>query len=299
MSIQVESLTKVYGTQHAVDAIDFSATSGEILGFLGPNGAGKSTTMKMITGYVRPTSGNATVCGFSVLDDAQNVKKHIGYLPEHNPLYGDLYVREYLTFVGRLHGLSGLKAKVDDMIERTGLTREYKKPIRALSKGYRQRVGLAQAMIHDPEVLILDEPTSGLDPNQLSEIRGLIQQLGKEKTVIFSTHIMQEVQALCDRVMIINQGKIVANGPIDSLDFKVEEREKIYLQLSTNVPINRIKKLKGVDTVELIQDVYTCVGTPDIMRQSIWDWAVQEKNRIKQLQVVETSIEEIFRKLTS
>lgn len=299
MSIQVTNLTKVYGEQRAVNSISFKANQGEILGFLGPNGAGKSTTMKMITGYLTPSEGNAVVCGYDVVEDPIAVKQKIGYLPEHNPLYGDMYVKEYLQFVGRLQKVPRLKSRVDEMIQHTGLTREYRKPIQALSKGYRQRVGLAQAMIHDPEVLILDEPTSGLDPNQLIEIRGLIQNLGKEKTVIFSTHIMQEVQALCDRVMIINQGVKVADGPIDSLDFSLEKTERISLRLDHNVPINTLQSLTSIQSVELVQDVYKIKGAPDAMRSELWDWAVGQNNRIKELRVEETTIEEIFRKLTN
>ena len=211
MSIEVQNLTKVYGTQKAVNNISFEAKSGEILGFLGPNGAGKSTTMKMLTGYIPPTEGSATVGGFDVATNSLKVRELIGYLPEHNPLYTDMYVREYLTFVARLHHISNVEKRVDEMIELTGLGLEQRKKIGQLSKGYRQRVGLAQALIYNPQVLILDEPTAGLDPNQLADIRGVIQQLGKEKTVIFSTHIMQEVQALCHRVLIINRGEIVAN----------------------------------------------------------------------------------------
>jgi len=217
MSVKVEQLTKVYQTQRAVDEISFEAKKGEVLGFLGPNGAGKTTTMKIITCFIPQTDGNVNVCGYDTKTSPMEVRQRIGYLPENNPLYKDMYVKEYLSFVGGLHKVKNKKARVAEMIERVGLGREQHKLIGALSKGYRQRVGLAQAMLHDPDVLILDEPTSGLDPNQLVEIRKLIIDLGKEKTVIFSTHIMQEVQAICDRVLIINRGKVVANDPVEAL----------------------------------------------------------------------------------
>ena len=231
MSVKVEQLTKVYGTQKAIDQISFEAKKGEVLGFLGPNGAGKTTTMKILTGFIPPTEGTAEVCGLSVLEEPLAVRRKIGYLPEHNPLYKDMYVKEYLRFVAGMYQLSKPKNRIAEMVEMTGLEREQHKPIGALSKGYRQRVGLAQAMLHDPEVLILDEPTSGLDPNQLAEIRALIKKVGEEKTVIFSTHIMQEVQAICDRVVIIRQGELVANDTIDKLGTQVESGAMITLGL--------------------------------------------------------------------
>ena len=217
MSVKVQSLTKIYGQQLAIDAVSFEAKRGEILGFLGPNGAGKTTTMKIITAFLPQSSGSAEVCGFDTAADPMAVRQRIGYLPEHNPLYREMYVREYLGFIAGIHKVAKPRQRIAEMIELTGLGIEQNKPISALSKGYRQRVGLAQAMIHDPEVLILDEPTTGLDPNQLAEIRALIRRLGQEKTVIFSTHIMQEVQAICDRVLIINKGRIVADAPIAEL----------------------------------------------------------------------------------
>ncbi len=218
MSVKVEQLTKVYGEQVAVDHISFEIKKGEIVGFLGPNGAGKSTTMKILTGYIPATSGMATVAGFDVTDEHQNVQKRIGYLPESNPLYFDMYIREYLEFLAGVHQLGAQgKQRIQEVIEQTGLRVEEKKKIGALSKGYRQRVGLAQAMLHNPEVLILDEPTSGLDPNQIVEIRDLIKNFGQSKTVILSTHIMQEVEAMCDRVIIINKGKLVADDTLKNL----------------------------------------------------------------------------------
>ncbi len=218
MSVKVEQLTKVYGEQVAVDHISFEIKKGEIVGFLGPNGAGKSTTMKILTGYIPATSGMATVAGFDVTDEHQNVQKRIGYLPESNPLYFDMYIREYLEFLAGVHQLGAQgKQRIQEVIEQTGLRVEEKKKIGALSKGYKQRVGLAQAMLHNPEVLILDEPTSGLDPNQIVEIRDLIKNFGQSKTVILSTHIMQEVEAMCDRVIIINKGKLVADDTLKNL----------------------------------------------------------------------------------
>lgn len=218
MSVKVEQLTKVYGEQLAVDHISFEIKKGEIVGFLGPNGAGKSTTMKILTGYIPATSGMATVAGFDVTDEHQNVQKRIGYLPESNPLYFDMYIREYLEFLAGVHQLGAHgKQRIQEVIEQTGLRVEEKKKIGALSKGYKQRVGLAQAMLHNPEVLILDEPTSGLDPNQIVEIRDLIKNFGQSKTVILSTHIMQEVEAMCDRVIIINKGKLVADDTLKNL----------------------------------------------------------------------------------
>ena len=212
MSIEVKNLSKFYGEQAAVNDISFSIHKGEIVGFLGPNGAGKSTTMKILTGFIPATSGEVKICGMEVDVDSLETRKKIGYLPENNPLYLDMYVREYLEFVGKIYKVPNLKARIDEMIQQVGLEVEQNKKIGMLSKGYRQRVGLAQAIIHDPEVLILDEPTTGLDPNQLVEIRELIKRIGKSKTVMLSTHIMQEVEAICDRVIIIKSGKIVANS---------------------------------------------------------------------------------------
>jgi ABC-2 type transport system ATP-binding protein len=233
MSIQVEALTKVYGKQRAVDGISFTAGTG-VLGFLGPNGAGKSTTMKILTGYLPQTGGKATVCGFDVETQPIEVKQRIGYLPESNPLYLDMYVKESLAFIAGLHKLPDANKRITEVIELTGLTPEQHKKIGQLSKGYRQRVGLAQAIIHNPEVLILDEPTSGLDPNQLIGIRQLIRDLGKTKTIILSTHIMQEVEAVCSQVIIINQGKIAADDSLDGLRAKHERKtlEAIFIDLT-------------------------------------------------------------------
>ncbi len=236
MSIKVINLSKHFGQQKAVDAISFEAAPGKILGFLGPNGAGKSTSMRMLTGYLAPTSGDAQVCGNSVLTDAIAVKKLIGYLPENTPLYTDMYIREFLSFVGQTYNIPNLDHRVEEVIKEVGLTPEQHKKIGMLSKGYKQRVGLAQAIIHNPQVLILDEPTSGLDPNQLTDIRALIKELGKNKTVILSTHIMQEVEAICDEVIIIKKGKIVANAPIALLKKQnnTESLEEIFRNLTAN-----------------------------------------------------------------
>ena len=217
MSVQVSGLTKLYGSQKAVNGISFEAKPGSILGFLGPNGAGKSTTMKMLTSYLKPASGKASICGFDTQTQSLEVRRLMGYLPENTPLYTDMYVKEFLAFVASTYGLKGISLKVQQVIELVGLADEQHKKIGMLSKGYKQRVGLAQAMIHDPKVLILDEPTSGLDPNQLADIRNLIKDLGKDKTVILSTHIMQEVEALCDDVIIISKGTVVANGALNDL----------------------------------------------------------------------------------
>jgi ABC-2 type transport system ATP-binding protein len=235
MSIRVDSLTKVYGQQKAVDGISFSAAPG-VLGFLGPNGAGKSTTMKMLTGFIPQTSGAATVCGFDVTTQSLEVRKRIGYLPENNPLYLEMYVRESLAFIAGIHGLQNPDERIKEVIELTGLQPEQHKKIGQLSRGYRQRVGLAQAIIHNPEVLVLDEPTSGLDPNQLIGIRQLIRDLGKTKTIILSTHIMQEVEAVCDQVIIISKGKIVADDTLAGLTKanKGKSLEQIFISLTNN-----------------------------------------------------------------
>ncbi|WP_207422372.1 ATP-binding cassette domain-containing protein [Desertivirga brevis] len=234
MSVKVEQLTKIYGEQKAIDAISFSAEPGKILGFLGPNGAGKSTTMKIVSCFIPPTSGKASLCGYDVTEHPLEVRRNLGYLPEHNPLYLDMYVKETLSFIANIHGLSNVKGRIDKVIELTGLGLEQHKKVGALSKGYRQRVGLAQAIIHDPQVLILDEPTSGLDPNQLIEVRSLIKELGKTKTVILSTHIMQEVEAICDSVVIINRGRIVADSMLSELrqKFSNQSLEQVFLQVT-------------------------------------------------------------------
>lgn len=235
MSISVRSLTKIYGTQRAVDDISFEIKKGEVVGFLGPNGAGKSTSMKMITGFLPPTAGNASVAGFDVTVKPMEVRKRLGYLPEANPLYFEMYVREYLEFSAGIHQLTGTerKRRIEHIIAETGLSKEAHKKIGMLSKGYKQRVGLAQALLHQPEVLILDEPTSGLDPNQIVEIRELIMRMGQEKTVLLSTHIMQEVEAMCSRVIIINNGRLVADESLETLRKKGDSLEAVFRKLTT------------------------------------------------------------------
>ncbi len=232
MSITVNKVTKLYGAQKALDEVSFSIEPGQIVGLLGPNGAGKSTMMKILTCFIPPSSGAASVNGFDVMEEAMAVKKIVGYLPEHNPLYQEMYVKEYLEFIGGIFHLKDLSWRIEEMIELTGLKDEQHKKIEALSKGYRQRVGLAQALIHDPEVLILDEPTSGLDPNQLVEIRNLIGEIGRTKTVMLSTHIMQEVEAVCRRVIIIHKGKIVADDLLDDLRKQGNSLEEVFHQLT-------------------------------------------------------------------
>lgn len=300
MSIKIHQLTKIYGQQKAIDQLSFQVQPGEIVGFLGPNGAGKTTTMKIISGYLNPTSGNASVCGFDSQKDSMEVRKRIGYLPEHNPLYLDLYVREYLTFIARLHQLDQTGKRINDVIERTGLGQESHKKVRMLSKGYRQRVGLAQAMIHEPEVYILDEPTSGLDPNQLVEIRRLIKDLGANKTVIFSTHIMQEVQAICDRVMIINQGKMVADGSIDLVKDNTSKERCVEVLFSREVNKYTLSDLEVVSRVEEMEGNRFLIYSKrdEDIRPAIFDFAVSRTLQIIEMFEKQTTVEDVFQKLT-
>ena len=301
MSVIVENLVKTFDTQNAVDDISFSVSKGQILGFLGPNGAGKSTTMKMITGYYPQTSGTIKVCGIDTNDDALLVKSKIGYLPEHNPLYLEMYVYEYLSFIAGLHGIKDKKARIELMIEKTGLTKERNKIIATLSKGYRQRVGLAQAMIHDPEVLILDEPTSGLDPNQLVEIRNLIKNIGKEKTVIFSSHIMQEVQEICDKVVIINKGKIVANDSITALQQLQSGQSIISIEFLQPIDIKIIQSLPQV--VKILKNegntIEISVLESKKARKDIFDAFVKNGWTLLSLYEKTSSVEDVFQKLTA
>jgi ABC-2 type transport system ATP-binding protein len=302
MSIKVEGLTKLYDTQKAVDNITFEIKKGEIAGFLGPNGAGKSTTMKMITGYLPATSGTASVCGFDVAAKPMEVRKRVGYLPEANPLYFEMYVREYLEFSAGMHQLEGNRGKrIEDMISQTGLGKEAHKKIGALSKGYKQRVGLAQAMLHNPEVLILDEPTSGLDPNQIVEIRDLIKNIGADKTVLLSTHIMQEVQAMCSRVIIINNGRIVADDFIEKLQHANTRQDALILSLEHEIDANLISKLKlakntenlGGNKWKLITD------EPDNLRREVMQWALDNNINISSMQAQTETLEDVFRTLTT
>ncbi len=300
MSVKVSNLTKLYGQQKALDNVSFELKNGEILGFLGPNGAGKSTMMKILTCYIPQSAGKAEVCGFDVTQNPIEVRKNIGYLPEHNPLYLDMYVREYLKFVAGLFKLKNVKEKVSEMIEITGLTPEKHKLIGTLSKGYRQRVGIAQALIHNPPVLILDEPTSGLDPNQLVEIRQLIKNIGKEKTVMFSSHIMQEVEAISDRVIIINKGKIVADKKASELHNSNKAQQIITVEFDKPVDEKLLKKIAGVEKVVLennnVFKLYS--SSQSDLRAAVSQFAQQQQVLILTLQKEEQKLENIFRELT-
>lgn len=302
MSVIVKDLVKIYGEQRAVDGISFEAHKGKILGFLGPNGAGKSTTMKIATSYIPPSSGSIHVCGIDVVQNPIEAKKKVGYLPEHNPLYLDMYVHEYLQFVGGLHGIKGnpLKSTIADKIQLTGLTLEQNKKIGALSKGYRQRVGLAQALLHNPEVLILDEPTTGLDPNQIVEIRQLIRNFGKEKTVIFSSHIMQEVQLLCDEVVIINKGKIVANNDIQNLAKETKPSKIITVEFEREIADEMLQKITGISSIERLQNNKVRLKTDSNadIRSEIFRWASDNQLPLVGLSLEESNMEDIFRELT-
>lgn len=299
MSISVNHLSKTYGTQKAVDQISFEAKPGEIVGFLGPNGAGKSTTMKMITGYLQPDSGSIKVCGVDVGSDDILTKSKIGYLPELNPLYTDMYVREYLGFIAGLHQLSNKKQRIEEVIEATGLQKEAHKPIHQLSKGYKQRVGLAAAIIHNPEVLILDEPTSGLDPNQIIEIRSLIKSLSKDKTILFSSHILQEVEAICDRVIIINKGVIVANALLHELK-SFSEKLVVRVVLKEALEAAWFERLPAAVSVYKLSYSEWEIETADeqLLRQQLLSLAVAENLNIISLQSANKSLEEVFRAAT-
>ena len=301
MSVIVNQLTKVYGTQIAVNHISFTAEPGKIVGFLGPNGAGKSTTMKMITGFIPPSDGTATVCGFDINTQSMDVRKCLGYLPENNPLYLDMYVKEFLAFVAGLQQLNNVESRIKEMIEQTGLEREQYKKISQLSKGYRQRVGLAQAMLHDPKVLILDEPTTGLDPNQLVEIRKLIKKLGKEKTVILSTHIMQEVEAVCDQVVIINKGLIVANDETKNLQAAALQQVTYVVEFDQVIQKQDLLKIEGVIAAQALADKSWVLQTNTLVdvRKNIFDFAVKNNLVLLSIQKEEEKLEDIFRKLTS
>jgi len=299
MSIEVKNLSKFYGQQAAVNDISFSIQKGEIVGFLGPNGAGKSTTMKILTGFIPATSGEVKICGMEVDVDSLETRKKIGYLPENNPLYLDMYVREYLEFVGKIYKVPNLKARIDEMIQQVGLELEQNKKIGMLSKGYRQRVGLAQAIIHDPEVLILDEPTTGLDPNQLVEIRELIKRIGKSKTVMLSTHIMQEVEAICDRVIIIKSGKIVANSTAAELQHE-ENKQVVYVEFEGELAKNSLKKETGITTVESVGTNAWLVESDNAvdLRKLIAQFAQKNNLLVLTLRKEEKTLEEVFKELT-
>jgi ABC-2 type transport system ATP-binding protein len=298
MSINVRNVTKVYGQQLALDDVSFEIKPGEIVGFIGPNGAGKSTMMKIITGYLPQTSGNIDVCDINTLDNPLFIKYNIGYLPEHNPLYLNMYVKEYLHFVVGIYKLGKASdKKVNEMIDLTGLTNEKHKKIGSLSKGYRQRVGLAQALIHDPAVLVLDEPTSGLDPNQIVEIRNLIKQSGQNKSVLLSTHIMQEVEAICHRIIVINKGKIVADCETKNIS---QEKETVVVELNCKVEVDFFQNIQGAgaiveknDNVWLIEN-----ASSEDLRKKIFDRAVEKNVTVLSMQRKSKSLEEAFRELT-
>jgi len=299
MSIEVERVSKYYGDQAALDNVSFSLGKGEIVGFLGPNGAGKSTMMKIISCYLPPSDGRVTVAGYDIFDDSIKVRKKVGYLPETNPLYPEMYIREYLRFVAGIYKLKNKSSLIDEMIQTVGLEREAHKKIGQISKGYKQRVGLAQALIHEPDVLILDEPTSGLDPNQLEDIRGLIRKIGSEKTVLLSTHIMQEVEAICDRVVIINQGRIVADNSVVKLK---EERDVDVILVSTNKGLNldKLQKIEGVIKVQnlekgklrIISERGKSIGP------KITAFASESSIEIEELRKEERTLEDVFKSLT-
>ncbi|MBD3862662.1 gliding motility-associated ABC transporter ATP-binding subunit GldA [Olleya marilimosa] len=297
MSIKVENITKVYGSQKALNNISFEINRPEIVGFLGPNGAGKSTMMKILTTYINPTSGDAEVNGHHILTDTKNVQKSVGYLPEHNPLYLEQYVREYLSFNANVYNVD--KSRIEEVIMLTGLTPEAHKTIGQLSKGYRQRVGLANALLHNPEVLILDEPTTGLDPNQLIDIRNLIKNLGKDKTVFLSTHIMQEVEAMCDRVIIINKGEIVANKKLK--DLRDGQAQIVIVEFDYRVEDAFLLRLPNAKKVKNTHDfIYEITfETSEDMRSHVFDFAHDNQLKILQLNQKNASLESLFRELTS
>lgn len=301
MSIVIRDLTKIFGEQSAVDHISFSVNPGEIVGFLGPNGAGKSTTMKIASCYLSPTGGTVEIAGYDVRTDSIEVRRRVGYLPENNPLYPDMYVREYLAFIGRIYKLKNSGPRIGEMIGLTGLVAEQGKKIGQLSKGYRQRVGLAQAMIHDPEVLIMDEPTSGLDPNQIVEIRQLIKDISKKKTVLLSTHIMQEVQAMCDRVVIINLGKIVSDSSIGELVSATGGKKMIRIDFSEKPDPALFKNLPGLEKSDYDGDrtIRLTFNEESDARAEIFRIASENNLPVVGLTQEEISIENIFRSLTT
>jgi ABC-2 type transport system ATP-binding protein len=300
MSVKVQDLTKIYGSQNAIDNISFDIAEGAIVGLLGPNGAGKSTTMKILTGFIPQSSGQAWVHGYNVAENSLEVRRLTGYLPESNPLYTDMYVQEYLHYVAGFYQVARKSARVKEMIDITGLGIEQHKKIGQLSKGYRQRVGLAQAMIHDPKVLILDEPTSGLDPNQLVEIRKLIIEIGKQKTIILSTHIMQEVEAMCERVIIINRGKMVANDSVAQLQKRATGAASVQVEFSAAIEAAVLKKLPGIiDVKNEGGNRWLVSGNAKAdIRKLLFDFAVQKQLTVLSLNQRENSLEEVFRELT-
>jgi ABC-2 type transport system ATP-binding protein len=301
MSIEVNNLCKQYGSQWAVKDLSFNIPTGQVVGFLGPNGAGKSTTMRMLTCYITPTSGSAKVSGFSVGEDDMAIKRQIGYLPEQNPLYYEMYVKEYLSFIANLCGITkNVPKRVAEMIGRTGLSQEQTKKIGSLSKGYKQRVGMAQALMNDPKVLILDEPTSGLDPNQINEIRNLIKSIGEERTVLLSTHIMQEVEAMCSRVIIINQGRLVADDSIERLQQNHQNGKTVVVQFKSPVKIASLRAVSGIENVtELGDNRFRIIAKSDVnLQEKLFAIAVKTGNIILEQKEEEQSLENVFRALT-
>lgn len=302
MSIQVSQVSKFYNTQKALDGVSFTVNPGEIVGFIGPNGAGKSTMMKILTGYLPPSEGSATVCGFDVVSQSIEARACIGYLPEHNPLYTQMYVREFLQFIAGVHKLGkNTKSRIDELIELTGLQRECHKKIGQLSKGYRQRVGLAQTLLHDPAVLILDEPTTGLDPNQIIEIRNVISQVGKSKAVMLSTHIMQEVEAICDRIIIINKGQLVANDNTENIsNLSQLSRNTVIVEFDTEVTLASLQLLLPQQKVVTANARTFIIETADDtdVRKTIFRFAVDQGITVLSMQKKEKTLEEVFRELT-
>ena len=301
MSVEAKQITKLYGSQKALNDVSFSIKAGEVVGFLGPNGAGKSTMMKILTCFIPPSSGEARVCGFDIQEESHEVKKRVGYLPETNPLYLDMYIREYLNFIAGIHKLGNKsRLRIEEMIRITGLETEIGKKLRQLSKGYRQRVGLAGALIHDPEVLILDEPTSGLDPNQLEEIRLLIRQIGKEKTVMLSTHIMQEVEAVCNRVIIIDQGIIVTDSSVANISAHSSNNAIIIVEFDKSFDLAVLGKIpKIIDVKEISKNSYQFISNVDTdIRQEIFRFAVENNATVLTMQKEQQRLEKIFQTLT-
>ncbi len=301
MSVTVNALTKLYGTQKAIDALSFSINKGEIVGLLGPNGSGKSTTMKILTCFLPQSSGEATVCGYDVAKNSNEIRRIVGYLPENNPLYLDMYVKEYLSYVGGIYKVPNLSKRIAELVELTGLGVEQHKKIGQLSKGYRQRVGIAQTLVHNPEVLILDEPTTGLDPNQLVEIRKLIQEISYQKTIILSTHIMQEVEALCKRVIIVNQGKLVADAPTEQLQNQTNTQNLVEVSFDGAVQKSQLEKINGVLKAQNIGANKWLVSakTSQDLNGLLFDFAVQNQVRILNMNKQENSLEDVFRNLTT
>ena len=301
MSIEIKNLTKVYGAQKAIDGISFSIGAGEIVGFLGPNGAGKSTTMKILSGYIPQTSGNASILGMDVAKEPLKIKQRVGYLPELNPLYNEMYIKEYLQFNADIYKIKNAKEAIEHVIEITGLALERKKKIGQLSKGYKQRVGLAQALLNNPDVLILDEPTSGLDPNQMTEIRKLIVELGKNKTILLSTHIMQEVEARCSRVIIINKGKIVADDQVGNIKNRLKNASKtIRVKFRDTIEITKLKGQLGVEAVVSMEtNVYEVTASNGTdLAELLFKFAIASNTIITEQIELSESLENVFHQLT-